>query len=66
MEYGLWQKSPEEQAAEQVLILVLMEYGLWLVEHRAIHLSLLVLILVLMEYGLWLEAIGLRYKAEES
>ena len=38
----------------KVLILVLMEYGLWLNEVNYIVASATVLILVLMEYGLWL------------
>ena len=38
-----------------VLILVLMEYGLWLFVFRWRMLSGNVLILVLMEYGLWLK-----------
>ena len=38
-----------------VLILVLMEYGLWPDEGQSVHqLGVYVLILVLMEYGLWL------------
>ena len=39
----------------QVLILVLMEYGLWPVGKFGLELAFIVLILVLMEYGLWLE-----------
>ena len=37
-----------------VLILVLMEYGLWLSSQHLTSTSRRVLILVLMEYGLWL------------
>ena len=40
-----------------VLILVLMEYGLWLNMFRTNHRETKVLILVLMEYGLWLSAL---------
>ena len=36
-----------------VLILVLMEYGLWLLHAVLMPRSGFVLILVLMEYGLW-------------
>ena len=36
-----------------VLILVLMEYGLWHSDEESMFLYRLVLILVLMEYGLW-------------
>ena len=36
----------------RVLILVLMEYGLWLA-HKGVQKFYKVLILVLMEYGLW-------------
>ena len=36
-----------------VLILVLMEYGLWLGQDKVKEINRLVLILVLMEYGLW-------------
>ena len=41
-----------------VLILVLMEYGLWLKYLEFLANLLIVLILVLMEYGLWQEAGG--------
>ena len=37
-----------------VLILVLMEYGLWPTPVDVRQKALMVLILVLMEYGLWL------------
>ena len=55
MEYGLWQtKAVATCFILQVLILVLMEYGLWLhwwsSQQNGIR---KVLILVLMEYGLW-------------
>ena len=41
---------------KDVLILVLMEYGLWPPTASAVDAGLMVLILVLMEYGLWLAA----------
>ena len=43
-------------AVGPVLILVLMEYGLWLNVVQAIQSRTKVLILVLMEYGLWLQS----------
>ena len=56
MEYGLWLSTGSYVAAAGgvVLILVLMEYGLWLRLRGLVRLSSTVLILVLMEYGLWL------------
>ena len=39
--------------ARAVLILVLMEYGLWPMVERTYIVRDMVLILVLMEYGLW-------------
>ena len=56
MEYGLWRDTAAAAAvaAAQVLILVLMEYGLWLNKQCSIPNIVCVLILVLMEYGLWL------------
>ena len=41
------------EIARRVLILVLMEYGLWHDVAEGIVKSFKVLILVLMEYGLW-------------
>ena len=48
--------SPSTSSREPwraVLILVLMEYGLWRYVRDVPELFLIVLILVLMEYGLW-------------
>ena len=55
MEYGLWHSVVVHHWSygEAVLILVLMEYGLWLPSHGTESVSRCVLILVLMEYGLW-------------
>ena len=44
-----------KQKLAEVLILVLMEYGLWLTGTLDSKAPEAVLILVLMEYGLWLE-----------
>ena len=54
----IWKERREE--ARAVLILVLMEYGLWL-SSELIRFSACntVLILVLMEYGLWHMAVNL-------
>ena len=55
MEYGLWPVEDEfnKIKAIDVLILVLMEYGLWLCCKNTDLCRKSVLILVLMEYGLW-------------
>ena len=45
-----------------VLILVLMEYGLWHSETPADGTSPTVLILVLMEYGLWQDGVVLHHR----
>ena len=54
---GIWsltQVAQEANKSSEVLILVLMEYGLWPSKNLEIETQLLcVLILVLMEYGLW-------------
>ena len=42
-----------QEESQRVLILVLMEYGLWPGEQAGIMDIYSVLILVLMEYGLW-------------
>ena len=47
-------KVEDTKVAAKVLILVLMEYGLWQQEEQGMSLNIDVLILVLMEYGLWL------------
>ena len=57
MEYGLWVESKSSTSNSTimwVLILVLMEYGLWDQDqpNQVVELNG-VLILVLMEYGLW-------------
>ena len=56
-EYGLWLRylSCDRLLRLYVLILVLMEYGLWHDVAEGIVKSFKVLILVLMEYGLWLD-----------
>ena len=55
MEYGLWQDYviDKNYIVLIVLILVLMEYGLWRKTFLAECFGKAVLILVLMEYGLW-------------
>ena len=53
MEYGLWHWAEYYQLHHFVLILVLMEYGLWQIPVLAEESLVRVLILVLMEYGLW-------------
>mgnify|MGYP007069954868 CR=1 FL=1 len=56
MEDGLWPAITDDNACEfMVLILVLMEDGLWLLDVTNVFaINQVVLILVLMEDGLWL------------
>ena len=57
----------QAQASRQcVLILVLMEYGLWLADSATDNQYWTVLILVLMEYGLWLSPPRWPYKLSTS
>ena len=55
MEYGLWHAiCNDPRLWINVLILVLMEYGLWPSGKSSVeNFAEVVLILVLMEYGLW-------------
>ena len=55
MEYGLWRTGAKtyKEFCKRVLILVLMEYGLWPTPDLYALCREYVLILVLMEYGLW-------------
>ena len=48
-----WQNLRKNLSPYLVLILVLMEYGLWRRRRRGMRRMAWVLILVLMEYGLW-------------
>ena len=55
MEDGLWQYEDAEFSYRIVLILVVMEDGLWLVCDTEMVATDEVLILVVMEDGLWLQ-----------
>ena len=55
-------RDGRRRAAAPVLILVLMEYGLWLIEVTTNLLWKSVLILVLMEYGLWHKVVMIPYR----
>ena len=47
------QVAVQQRGGQIVLILVLMEYGLWPIKMKEEGIPSAVLILVLMEYGLW-------------
>ena len=55
-----------DEIVSDVLILVLMEYGLWRIAGPRMRIGWEVLILVLMEYGLWQEYMGRRSHVEWS